>query len=123
MAEQPNIEKESPGYMAAPGQLTRDFDLKALFQTLANRWHDDTEHMSNLIKACNHPAYQQIIGMGKVAPSLIIPLILHELQRRPDHWFVALHEISNEDPAQPEDNFDEASQAWLNWGRQRGYLT
>jgi hypothetical protein len=108
---------------ASPKQLALDFDLEGHFQSMAEWWLRDTEHMSNLIKACNHPAYQRIIGMGKVAPSLIISLILRELQQRPDHWFVALHEISNEDPALQDDNFDEALQAWLNWGRRRGYLT
>src|SRR5947207_10431415 len=44
-----------------------------------------------------HPAYQQIIGMGKEA----IPLILEELQREEDHWFWALKSITGDDPVAP----------------------
>src|SRR5713226_1246114 len=56
------------GHRSFPKQLTLEFGLEALFQSLANSWVEDTHHMSNLIKASNHPAYQQIIGMGKAMP-------------------------------------------------------
>lgn len=98
-------------------------ELERVFRELADRWLDETEHISNINKAIVHPAYQQIIGMGKVLPSFIVPLLLHELEVNPDHWLVALHEITNEDPAPEDSNFEEAVQAWLNWGRSRGHLT
>ncbi|HYR74910.1 MAG TPA: hypothetical protein VEM96_03640 [Pyrinomonadaceae bacterium] len=104
-------------HVALPKQLTLEFDLEQLFESLATQWREETEHMSNLNKACKHFAYQQIIGMGKVAPRFIVPLILRELELRPDHWFWALHEITNEDPAQPDDDFDGAVDAWLTWGK------
>lgn len=109
-------------HVTKPKQLTLEFNLEHLFGSLATQWHEDTEHMSNLNKACKHFAYQQIIGMGKVAPSLVLPLILRELALRPDHWFWALHEITNEDPAQDDDDFDNAVDAWLTWGKRKGYL-
>jgi len=65
-----------------------------------------------------HPAYQQIIALGPP----VIPLILRELRERPDHWFWALNAITGEDPVGPEDDFDQAVEAWLRWGRERGYL-
>jgi hypothetical protein len=37
-----------------------------------------------------HPAYQQIIGLGKEA----LPLLFGELRRAPDHWFWALRAIT-----------------------------
>jgi len=109
-------------YVATPKQLSLEFNLEHLFESLATQWHEDTEHMSNLNKACKHFAYQQIIGMGKVAPNLILPLILRELKSRPDHWFWALHEITNQDPAQADDDFDSAVEAWLTWGMRKGYV-
>lgn len=107
----------------APQQLSFDFSLEGTFKTLAERWVDETEHISNLNKALAHPAYQQIIGMGRAAPSLIVPLLLKELEETRDHWLVALHEITGQDPSPEDSNFDEAVEAWLNWGKERGYLT
>ena len=110
-------------HVATPKHLTLEFNLEQVFESLATQWREDTEHMSNLNKACKHFAYQQIIGMGKVAPRLILPLLLRELELRPDHWFWALHEITNEDPPQQDDDFDSATDAWIAWGKEKGYLT
>ena len=62
-----------------------------------------------------HPLYQRIIGMGEAA----IPLILNEFDRQPNHWFWALHSITDEDPV-PEDcqgNISKMASAWIEWGR------
>ncbi len=67
-----------------------------------------------------HPAYQQIIGMGKEA----IPLLLRGLdQQEPEHWFWALAAITGEDPVPPGDrgNVRRIADAWLRWGRQQGH--
>ena len=93
--------------------------LEQEFRGLVSQWSEDTLHISNINKAIKHPAYQQIIGMGKAVSSLIVPLLLRELEQNPDHWFWALREITKEDPAQSEDTFDGAVQAWLRWGKQR----
>jgi hypothetical protein len=65
-----------------------------------------------------HPAYQAIIGMGRQ----VLPLILEELEQHGGHWFWALHSITQEDPARDRINFTDAASAWLEWGRQRGFL-
>jgi len=93
-------------------------DLEREFRLLVQRWLEETEHISSIKKACMHPAYQRIIGMGRHA----IPLLLRELQRSPDHWFWALNAITGEDPGQLEDTFDGAVRAWLDWGHENGYL-
>lgn len=92
--------------------------IVAHFRQLAEQWRKETRHFSSLSKMALHPAYQQIIGMGKPA----VPLLLTELKQRPDHWLWALHAITGEDPASPEANFGEAVQAWIEWGKQKGYL-
>lgn len=92
--------------------------LERTFSDLAAKWSHDTALMSSVTQQSMHPAYQRIIGMGPAA----IPLILRELQKRPDHWLWALNAITGEDPARPEDNFDEAVMAWLKWGKEKGYI-
>ncbi len=88
------------------------------YRRLAEQWLRETEHISSLKKACMHPAYQRIIGMGIV----VVPYLLRELEQRPDHWFWALNAITEEDPAQTADSFEGAKTAWLQWGREKGYL-
>ena len=46
--------------------------------------------LSEPTKKLKHPAYQQIISMGEAA----LPLILRELERNKDHWFLALMAIA-----------------------------
>ena len=92
--------------------------LEQTFNTLVERWRADTMLLSSVDKMAMHPAYQRIIGLGPQA----VPLILRELQTQPDHWFWALHAITGDDPVQSGDNFDQAVERWLAWGRDRGYL-
>jgi len=66
----------------------------------------------------SHPAYQAIVEMGEP----VLPLLFEELRERPDHWLVALHRITKEDPAKRNSNFNDAVNAWLEWGRKRGLL-
>jgi hypothetical protein len=75
--------------------------------------------MSSITDMVLLPSYQRIIGLGSGA----IPLLLAELERKPDHWFWALQAITGEDPvpAASRGNLIEMSAAWLAWGRQRGY--
>jgi hypothetical protein len=94
-------------------------DVEQTFHDLVERWREETAPLSSVMQIVMHPAYQRIIGLGRPAVSLI----LRELQERPDHWFWALHAITGEDPAQSKNNFDDAVEAWLTWGRERGYLT
>ena len=65
------------------------------------------------------PSYQQVIGIG---PS-VVPYLLRELKYFPDHWFWALNAITGEDPVPPESKgkFQKMTEAWLDWGRKKGY--
>jgi hypothetical protein len=84
------------------------------FQSLAQRWKKDTAHVSNIGKKALHPAYQEIIGMGKAA----VPLLLAELRREPDDWFWALHAFTGARPVPAEcrGNLKAMADAWLQWG-------
>lgn len=111
-------ERAAGGEVPRIGEIPNGENLDTAFQALVERWRRDNRLISSAHKMVLHPAYQRIIGKGPA----VIPLILRELQARPDHWFWALHAITGEDPAPPEANFDSAVLAWLEWGRARGYL-
>jgi|SRR5712692_10495574 len=101
--------------------LEVDADMIGQFQELAAAWRRDVDWTSSATEMAMHPAYQQIIGMGQA----VVPLLLRELQQRPDHWFWALRSITRTDPVPPEiqGNVLEMARAWLAWGRQQGYTT
>jgi hypothetical protein len=92
--------------------------LEAHFKTIVERWNKDTRHTSSLTKMITHPSYARIIEIGPK----VLPLLFKELNERPNHWLVALNAITREDPAPAGSTFAEAVQAWLAWGRDRGYL-
>jgi hypothetical protein len=67
-----------------------------------------------------HPAYQEIIGMGRDA----LPLILEALQHEVDHWFWALRSITGVDPVIPEHRGQLPAMAsdWIGWAKNQGIL-
>ena len=96
-------------------------NLTARFKKLVSAWKSERDRYSS------DPAdwamclsYQKIIGMGSDA----IPLILGELKAAPDHWFWALHVITDEDPVAKSHRgqFKLMVQDWLSWGESRGFL-
>ena len=91
-----------------------------LFHTTRKEWLQERPRGADVAGMVAHPAYQRIIGMGHTA----VPLILHELQKRPDHWFPALHTITgaNPVPEHAQGNLSKMTKAWLNWGHKNGYL-
>ncbi len=90
------------------------------FEMLKASWETETAVLSSITEIAMHPAYQQIIGMGPIA----IPSILKELKKKPGHWFWALRAITGEDPVPPEQSgrMRQMAEAWLNWGKEQGYL-
>lgn len=94
--------------------------LERSFREQVNRWKDETGHLSSITKAIAHPSYLRIIGLAKNSSDhQIEKLLLNELEAEPDHWFAALSAITGEDPVKPEDDFDDAVAAWLEWGRKK----
>ena len=106
--------------MAALRKIPEQAELEDTFNELSEKWRCETHFLSATDDIVLHPAYQSIIGMGRE----VIPLLLRELQRKPSHWFWALRSITREDPVRPEDagNIRKMTEAWLNWGRERGYF-
>lgn len=107
--------------MAAIKGTTKRLADAERFAALAKHWRAETEFFSKVSKRVMHPAYQKIIGMGEHA----IPLILQDLaDNGPDDWFWALTAITDENPINEKIAGDMAAmtEAWLQWGRNAGYL-
>lgn len=96
-----------------------DPELARKFSILAEKWEREVEGMSSTARMSEHPAYQEIILMG----TKIVPLLLKELKRNPLYWLSALQEITGENPVQPEQQgrIKLMAEAWLEWGKERGY--
>jgi hypothetical protein len=93
--------------------------IEERFQRLAARWLAETAHVSSSTELVNHPAFQEIVAMGKA----VVPLLLRELERRSGHWHRALKRITEADPVPIADrgNVEKAAEAWLRWGKEQGY--
>jgi hypothetical protein len=94
-------------------------DLEQEFAQLAAQWRRERGATSLARRMAEHPAYRRIVAMGEK----VVPLILAELEREPDHWFFALHEITGASPvpAQSRGKLKEMAEAWIDWGRKHGY--
>ena len=92
-----------------------DLDLRDEFNRLVVEWKKGRRRGADVVQITAHPAYRQIVAMGKPA----IPLILEELERQSDHWFPALHELTGTSPvpADSQGNIAEMRRAWLDWGK------
>jgi hypothetical protein len=90
------------------------------FQALAETWRREVQFLSSVTEMVLHSAYQRIIGMG----AAVVPHLLRELERRPDHWFWALTAITGADPVKLEDRgkLRKMTEAWLRWGKEQGLI-
>jgi len=99
---------------------TSQENIQNRFQRLTREWKERSKYLSNTAQMSMLRPYQQIIGMGESA----VPLILEELQREPDHWFWALEMITEENPvpAAAAGKVRQMAQAWIEWGKKKGYI-
>src|SRR5207244_10748962 len=95
-------------------------EVRRRFQRLAKKWREETAHLSSTVRMSQHPAYREIVAMNWD----VVPLLLAELQRRPDFWFAALREITGEEPVPAESagNLKAMARAWVEWGRAKGLV-
>lgn len=87
----------------------------AEFNRLVGIWKADTGLMSSSTLMAEHRAYKKIIAAGMS----VVPWILLELERSPDHWFIALKVITGADPVPKESqgHMGAMRDAWLEWGK------
>lgn len=89
------------------------------FHAMKERWIKERGPASAISRLAMHPAYQQIIGMGEA----VVPLIMGELERQPDHWFWALNAITGANPVHKasQGKITKMAEDWLKWGRDQGF--
>ncbi|HVS34782.1 MAG TPA: hypothetical protein VMS17_04315 [Gemmataceae bacterium] len=73
-----------------PMPATRVETVEEQFRRLAAAGHKDTDCLSSMAEAENHPAYQEIVRLG---PD-VVPLLLCDLAENHTHWFAALEAIT-----------------------------
>ena len=90
------------------GEYTAE-EIQAEFIYLSSQWIQSVEGMSSTVEMAKHPAYQKIVSMGEV----VIPFLLEDLRQ-----------ITQQNPVQPEQRgkIKQMAEAWLNWGKQEGYI-
>lgn len=94
--------------------------LPQRFAKLREEWKRSTPWGAGIRESCALPAYQKIVNMGHD----VVPTLLRELKRQPDHWFIALKAITGQDPVQPENRGKVRLMAadWVKWGEARGLV-
>lgn len=97
----------------------REF-LTAIVRSRAEEWRAASRFSSSMTQITAHHAYRAVVNLG----SEVVPILLQELQRRPEPWFTALREITGENPVRSEQRGDMSAMAdaWLRWGRARGLV-
>ncbi len=89
------------------------------FRRLEATWTAETGYLSSYPDIVAHPAFREIVCMGEA----VVPLMLRDLEERPRLWVWALPEITGANPVAVADegNIRKMSEAWLHWGRAKGY--
>jgi hypothetical protein len=92
-------------------------NINNLFRYLCAWWRHDTRFSSDLEEIVDHPAYRTVIALGNE----VVPLIIEDLKKKPDHWFYALIDITGENPITPDirGDVEKMSQAWIDWAKER----
>ncbi len=82
-------------------------------------WNDRAFHYDLRISVAARLVYIETLLLDD-DPAL--PLLVKELRREPDHWFVALQAITgtNPIPASARGDIEKMTQAWLSWAEQHG---
>jgi len=111
------VQREIIHEVSSTEAVGADEVLKKEFEALARQWRRDTRHVSSIHDKSMSRAYQKIISKGEA----IVPFILRDLERTRDHWLWALDIIEDENPAESADSFEDAVDAWLQWGRANSY--
>ncbi len=89
--------------------------LRRDFLAHYKKWQQETAFSSSVSDMVLHPSYQRIIGMGPA----ILPIIIRELAKTPDHWFWALEAITGQNPVPQAERgrIKQMAQRWLDWAR------
>jgi hypothetical protein len=89
-------------------------------QRLLATWRDETAVISSSTALVAHPAYRELIALGRPA----LPYLFRDLEQTHDgHLSSALAAITGAQPVQPGDGgrIRLVAERWLNWARENGF--
>jgi hypothetical protein len=98
--------------------------LEERFREQAEKWQQETEHLSSPTQRIMHPSYQAILGMGQERKQDVIRLLIRDLRQNRRAWFWALSYLAEDNPISPKDagKMDKMIRAWVEWGKAKGIL-
>lgn len=101
----------------ASATLAMERETEKWFRAWASQWVRETAHLSSISSRTTHPAFKKITDLGEAA----LPMLIGELEHRPDFWFPALRAVAGEDPVTDHmrGKFDEMRKAWLDWAKRK----
>lgn len=117
MIDLPDVMRDSITSLALVDEVSSDW-----FEQMTSQWKRDTAFSSSALEMADHPAYRAVVAVGGSA----IPLILRDLERNgPHHWFLALQELTGQNPVSPAEqgHMRRMAEAWITWGYERGFLS
>ena len=94
------------------------------FHKEADKWANETMHLSSSTQRQMHPSYQAILRLANENKRETICLMLQDLKDNRRPWFWALSHLTQENPIKAADagRIDKMIKAWVAWGKQKGYL-
>ncbi len=98
------------GLMAGVVVVYRENNIVIRFNELVSQIEQDCLLASSPSQIALHPAYQEMIGMGKI----IMPLLIEKLDESPTFWFWALQAISGANPV-PKSHRGNVPQMVIDW--------
>lgn len=102
----------------APGAPSSE-TVEERFQRFRQTWLRETGILSSMSTAAAHPAYLEIIRMGRE----VVPLLLRDMEENNTHWFIAMETITGAKPYFPgtAGKISKLVEAWLVWAKENGY--
>jgi hypothetical protein len=96
--------------------------IEQQFVEQADKWDNETAHLSSPAQRFLHPSYVAVMGMAQDNRDVIIRLLLRDMEENRREWFWALSYLTHENPIDRRDsgNLDKMIKAWVQWGKTKG---
>jgi hypothetical protein len=94
--------------------------IEALFNYLYNEWIEEIKYQSSIDSIINNDYYKKILSMGWK----VVPYIIDALKAKPNHLFLALSEITGENPVKPEHygKIKDITRDWIEWWNEKSHV-
>jgi hypothetical protein len=101
-----------------------DFPLEDRLREQAEKWENETGHLSSPTQRIIHPSYQAILGIGLEHREETLRFLLRDLRENRRAWFWALSYLAQDNPIKSSDagKMDKMIGAWMSWGKEKGLL-